>query len=133
MKPLALVVDDEPHIRRVAELAIRAIGCEVVCAVDGREAWRLIQERKPDVLVSDVQMPNINGIQLVNLIRTSEEYSDLPIVLITAKGYELPGEVAELIKTCHVVCKPFSPAALSRHVLALLKALADNTPATTAS
>lgn len=120
MKPFAIVVDDEPHIRRVAELALRAIGCEVGSASDGEQAWRAIEQRCPQVLVSDVQMPKINGVELVRMIRESAEFADLPIVLLTAKGYELSQDDSALIQSCDIICKPFSPAALSRHVQGVL-------------
>lgn len=120
MKPLALVVDDEPHIRRVAELAMQSIGCEVETACDGEQAWSLIQCRGPSVLVSDVQMPKMNGVELIQLVRESSESRDIPIVLLTAKGFELSQDDSELIKSCNIMCKPFSPAALARHVYEVL-------------
>lgn len=116
----AVMVDDEPHIRRVAELALRAVGCTVRTASNGQEAWDLIQDDRPDILVSDVQMPKIDGIQLVSLVRSNSTTHDLPIILLTAKGFELQQSESERLDSCDIVCKPFSPAALSRRAYDIL-------------
>lgn len=130
MSLTALIVDDEPHIRRVAELALRAVGCTVASASNGEQAWEEIQASCPDILVSDVQMPKIDGIELVRLIRTTPEFADLPIILLTAKGFELRQSDSELIETCEIICKPFSPTALSRRVHEILAGRAATVAAT---
>lgn len=112
----ALIVDDEPHIRRVAELSLRAIGCTVISASNGEQAWEEIQHNCPDILVSDVQMPKLDGLQLLRLVRDTPAYANLPIILLTAKGFELQQSDSLLMDSCEIVCKPFSPAALSRRV-----------------
>ena len=122
MSLTALIVEDEPHIRRVAELALRAVGCTVIVAANGEQAWEEIQANCPDILVSDVQMPKIDGIELVRLIRSTPEFAGLPIILLTAKGFELRQSDSELMLTCEIICKPFSPAALSRRVHEILSA-----------
>ncbi len=122
MSLTALIVDDEPHILRVAALALKAIGCNAVLATDGEQAWDQIQEARPDILISDIQMPNMDGIQLVRLIRSTPKFADLPIILLTAKGLELKQFEPELAEKCDIVTKPFSPAALSRRVYELLSA-----------
>ncbi len=124
----AVIVDDEPHIRRVAELALRAVGCSVRAASNGEEAFDLIREECPDILVSDVQMPKVDGIQLVTMLRADTATQDLPIILLTAKGFELQQATSEQVESCDIVCKPFSPAALSRRVYETLSAqLAQST------
>lgn len=131
MSRTALIVDDEPHIRRVAGVALRAIGCTVVSAVNGEQAWEEIQHSRPDILVSDVQMPKIDGLQLVRLVRSEPALADLPIILLTAKGFELQQADSEQTATCEVMCKPFSPAALSRRVFEILSDQAADMVATT--
>ncbi|MDA1053409.1 MAG: response regulator [Planctomycetota bacterium] len=122
MSRRALIVDDEPHIRRVAELALRAVDCTVVSVSNGEEAWHEIQANCPDIVVSDVQMPKLDGLQLLRLIRTTPEYASLPVILLTAKGYELLQSDSGLLDTCDIIHKPFSPAALSRRVHETLSA-----------
>jgi len=120
----AIIADDEPHILRVAELALKSIGCEVLTVRDGEQAWKAIQNRRPDILVSDVQMPKIDGIQLVQLIRESAELRDMPILLLTAKGFELADTESEDVNSCAIVSKPFSPNALARQAYSMLTAAA---------
>lgn len=122
MSLTALIVDDEPHILRVAELALKAVGCTVTSAHDGEQAWRAVQENRPDILISDIQMPKMDGLQLVRLIRSTPQFAALPVILLTAKGLELQHIEPELIRDCTIVSKPFSPAALSRRVYEILSA-----------
>ena len=116
----AIIVDDEPHILRVAELSLKTIGCEVLTARDGEQAWKAIQKRCPDILVTDVQMPKIDGIQLVQLVRESPALADMPILLLTAKGIELSLAESDLVQSCTIVSKPFSPSALARQTYRML-------------
>ncbi|MCA9121599.1 MAG: response regulator [Planctomycetaceae bacterium] len=130
MSLTALVVDDEPHIRRVAELAIRATGCKVISACNGEQAWEEIQVNCPDILVSDVQMPKIDGIELVRMIRATPAIANLPVILLTAKGFELHQDDSEQTRACEIICKPFSPAALSRRVHQILASRLARTAST---
>lgn len=125
----ALVVDDEPHIRRVAELALRSIGGTVISASDGEQAWEEVQASCPDILVSDVQMPKMDGLHLVGLIRATPEFAGLPIILLTAKGFELQQSNSQPAQDCEIICKPFSPAALARRVHEILAKSTAKLPA----
>ena len=60
-----LLCDDEIHILRAAEFKLKQAGYEVICASDGQEAWEEIQRAKPDVLITDCQMPRLDGVGLV--------------------------------------------------------------------
>lgn len=126
----ALVVDDEPHIRRVVELALRAVGCIVDSAADGEQAWHKIQAHCPDLLITDVQMSKINGLQLVRLIRGTPKFAALPIILLTAKGLELQHRGLDEVGACEIIAKPFSPAALARRAYEILAARAGEAVAT---
>ena len=111
-----VIADDELHIRRAAEFKLKR-NFEVACADDGQAAWELIQSRRPDVLVTDLQMPHMNGIQLIEAVRADEELFDLPVILLTAKGFELSkDEVLDRLKVFELVSKPFSPRELCKKV-----------------
>jgi two-component system chemotaxis sensor kinase CheA len=62
---------------------LEAAGYEVIVAVDGADAWRLVQETNPDLVVSDVEMPNMDGFSLTQMIRNSKQYRDVPVILVT--------------------------------------------------
>jgi CheY-like chemotaxis protein len=117
MKPKILLCDDEVHILRAAEFKLVRCGFDVTCAHDGQEAWEIIQQQPPDMVVTDCQMPRLNGLQLVEKIRGHAPSRDLPIVMLTAKGLELPfDELNEKWRVAAILSKPFSPRELSRCV-----------------
>lgn len=120
--PRLLLCDDEVHILRAAEFKFRRAGYEVVCAQNGIEALAAMEECVPDALITDCQMPQMDGVELVKQIRSRQELNALPIVMLTAKGYELPQEqlIGELgVK--QIMAKPFSPRLLLATVEELLE------------
>jgi two-component system alkaline phosphatase synthesis response regulator PhoP len=112
-----LLCDDEVHILRAAEFKLKRAGYEVRTAFDGQEAWEAIQERMPDLLVTDYQMPRLDGLQLIARCREHSSTAGLPIVLLTAKGMELdqPGLIARY-QLSGLFFKPFSPRELRARV-----------------
>jgi len=112
-----LLCDDEIHILRAAEFKLRKAGYDVRIANDGEEAWEAIQERKPDVLITDCQMPRLDGLSLVRKVRENPQTADLPIFMLTAKGYELShDDLAAQWNVMAVIAKPFSPRELLQRV-----------------
>jgi two-component system chemotaxis sensor kinase CheA len=81
-----LVVDDSLTTRTLERSILEAAGFEVAVAVDGADAWRLLQERGAELVVSDVEMPRMDGFGLCEAIRASVRFRDLPLVLVTALG-----------------------------------------------
>lgn len=122
MSKRVLLCDDEIHILRAAEFKIKRAGYDVRIAGDGLAAWELIQEQKPDILVTDFQMPRLDGLGLVRKVRGNPDTADLPILMLTAKGFELrPEELAEKWNVMGVIAKPFSPRALLETVKGILE------------
>jgi two-component system alkaline phosphatase synthesis response regulator PhoP len=125
MSHKVLLCDDEIHILRAAEIKIRRAGYDVRIAHDGQEAWEMIQADCPDVLVTDLHMPRCDGLELTARIRGNAAYKDVPIVMLTAKGFELPRQ--ELIEKWHIVdilAKPFSP----RELVGLINKILETAP-----
>jgi two-component system alkaline phosphatase synthesis response regulator PhoP len=115
--PHVLLCDDELHILKAAEFKLSRAGYEVQCACNGQEGWEAIQRRKPDILVTDLQMPKMNGFQLAQKVRATPETCDLPIIMLTGKGYEMSKEdVAAQFGIARVMNKPFSPRELLQTV-----------------
>ena len=115
--PRLLICDDEVHILRAAEFKLKRAGYEVRTAFDGEEAWQAIQAEMPDMLITDYQMPRLDGLQLIARCRQTPVTATLPIVLLTAKGMELdqPGLIAKF-KLGAIFSKPFSPRELQSRV-----------------
>jgi CheY-like chemotaxis protein len=117
MSKRVLLCDDEIHILRAAEFKLSRAGFQVGCAADGLEAWEAIQQECPDLLVTDFQMPRLNGLELIQRLRQNESTRHLRIVVLTAKGLELSAsELAEKWGVLAVLGKPFSPRELLRIV-----------------
>lgn len=119
-----LLCDDDVHILRAAEFKFKRAGYDVRCASDGEEAWTLIQERKPDLIVTDCQMPRLDGLGLAERVRATPGVADIPIVMLTAKGYELHRDGHPVRLGINLVlAKPFSPRDLIQKVGDLLASL----------
>lgn len=108
-----LLCDDEYPILRAAEFKLNRAGYNVTCGNDGQEAWEIIQQQKPDLLVTDYQMPRMNGLELCKQVRSCPETSDLPIIMLTAKGFELSlADIQQEFGVVELLSKPFSPRGL---------------------
>lgn len=81
-----VAADDDPIIRQLMESKLVAMGCEAIIAEDGADAWRLIRDKKPDLALVDLEMPNIDGIGLIQCIRGHPRTKHLPIVVITTRS-----------------------------------------------
>ncbi len=112
-----LLCDDEIHILRAAEFKLKKAGYAVQIACDGQDAWELIQTRVPDILITDCQMPRMTGFELTQRVRQNPTTAGLPILMLTAKGFEVSHEeLAEKWNVMGVIAKPFSPRELLQSV-----------------
>jgi two-component system, OmpR family, alkaline phosphatase synthesis response regulator PhoP len=117
-----LLCDDEIHILRAAEFKLKKAGYDVQIAGDGQEAWELIQQQKPDILITDCQMPRMDGLGLVRKLREDPRMADLPVFMLTAKGFELShDDLAAKWNVMAVIAKPFSPRELLARVNSVLQ------------
>jgi two-component system, OmpR family, response regulator MprA len=108
-----LVVDDDPDVRRLCGINLVWDGHEIIEAGGGAEGLALISSEAPDAVLLDVMMPNIDGIEALRRIRQSEETSDIPVVLISARvGIEdqIEGWAAG---ADGYITKPFAPSDLT--------------------
>jgi DNA-binding response OmpR family regulator len=125
-----LLCDDEAHILRAAEFKFKRAGYEVFCASDGQEGWELVLRHRPDIVVTDCQMPRMNGLQLAERIKLTPETSGLPVIMLSAKGFELsPADIREKFGIRALLAKPFSPRELFQRVEATLAGEELLTPA----
>lgn len=108
-----LVCDDEPHITRAVGMKLTKAGFDVETAPDGEAAWTAILRSPPALLVTDFQMPRLDGVSLCRRVRAHETTRDLPIIILTANSYELDSEnLQEVLGLRRIMVKPFSPSEL---------------------
>jgi two-component system response regulator ResD len=113
-----LVVDDEPNIREVVEMYLRRDGHTVVSAADGEEALKLYRQSEPDLVVLDLMLPKVSGLEVCRRIQADER---VPVVMLTARGEEEDRIVGLGIGADDYVVKPFSPRELAARVEAVLR------------
>ena len=107
------VCDDEPHIVLAVSLKFSKAGYQVTSDNNGQSAWESIQRDPPQLLISDLQMPLLDGLGLVKRMRAHPKLKDIPVILLTAKGFELDEEEMRAeYGVQQVLCKPFSPREL---------------------
>ena len=122
-KKRILVVDDEPNIREVVELYLRREGFEVETTGDGGAALDSIERKAPDLIVLDLMLPVMGGIQLTRALRDSQY--NIPIIMLTAKTAEADRITGLEIGADDYVTKPFSPKELVARVKAVLRRAGD--------
>lgn len=108
-KPLILVVDDEAHILHVVTLKLTKAGYDVVTAEDGEEALELALERRPDLVITDFQMPYMSGLELCIALKAHEATRTTRALMLTARGFSLAHEYLDQTNILGVLSKPFSP------------------------
>ncbi|MCA9147520.1 MAG: response regulator [Phycisphaerales bacterium] len=123
-----LVCDDEPHIVHVVSAKLKNNGFEVVTAGDGEEAFAAAKAESPDLVITDYQMPYLSGLELCARLRNDAETSQIPVIMLTARGFSLGDDDTKDTNIRKVLPKPFSP----REVLACVHEILGE-PATTTS
>ncbi len=107
-----LVVDDEIHIVHVVAIKLRNNGYEGISADNGAEALELALRDKPDIIVTDYQMPIMTGLELVDNLRKHEETKDTPVIMLTARSFAISKEQQDELQISGCLSKPFSPKEL---------------------
>ena len=115
-----LVVDDEMHIVHVVAVKFRNNGYEVFTAENGSQAFEVACKVKPDVIVTDFQMPIMTGLEFVGKLRGNEETKDIPVIMLTARGFAIEEEQKEGLGISEFLSKPFSPRELLKSVEQIL-------------
>jgi DNA-binding response OmpR family regulator len=113
-----LLVDDEPTLRETLVEVLDADGFHVVAAADGREALARFRDSKPDLVVLDLMLPELSGIEVCRIIRAE---SPVPILMLTAKSSEVDKVVGLELGADDYVTKPFSVRELAARIRALLR------------
>jgi two-component system, OmpR family, alkaline phosphatase synthesis response regulator PhoP len=116
-----LLCDDELHILKAAEFKFKRAGYEVATAADGEQAWELLSQHLPDILITDCQMPRMNGLHLAERVKNDPRTGNLPVIMLSAKGFELSdADLRAKFGILALVAKPFSPRDLFERVEKIL-------------
>ncbi|HVK65487.1 MAG TPA: response regulator [Polyangium sp.] len=116
-----LVVEDEPAILKVLDYNFRQAGHEVLLAARGEEGIRLARERRPDVILLDMMLPDLMGTEVCRSLQQCEETRETPVVIVSARGDEVDRVVGFELGAVDYVVKPFSVRELMLRVQAILR------------
>jgi len=119
-KPI-LVVDDEPHMRRVTELSMKPLGRRVLIASDGLEALTIARREKPCVILLDHLMPIMDGKDALSALKNDPDTRDIPVVIISSRGQLAVGHYDGFENAALFVSKPFSPTLLRQEIQRLIQ------------
>jgi chemosensory pili system protein ChpA (sensor histidine kinase/response regulator) len=106
--PLVMVVDDSLTVRRVTQRLLSREGYRVVLAKDGLEALEMLADEKPRVVLSDIEMPRMDGFDLVRNIRNDARLKDLPVIMITSRIAQKHRDYAGELGVDHYLGKPYA-------------------------
>lgn len=116
-----LIVDDEEDILSLVEYNLRKEGYRTIGVKTGEAALQLVEEETPDLIILDLMLPEMDGLEVCRILKSNENTSDIPIIMLTAKGEETDIVVGLEIGADDYVTKPFSPRVLLARTKALLR------------
>ncbi len=116
-----LIVDDEPDLLELIRIGLVREGYAVEAVTCGREALDAVARRTPDLVILDVMLPDLSGTELCRRIRADSRFSNLPVLMLTAKGEEIDRVVGFELGADDYMTKPFSPRELGLRIRALLR------------
>lgn len=120
MKRKALVVDDSESIREIVKFTLENNGYEITLGNDGKHALTFLDGRHFDIVITDLHMPEMDGIELIKHIRAKDEYKNTPIIILTTESQISKKEMAKEAGATGWIIKPFAPQKL---ILALNKVI----------
>lgn len=120
MSKTILIVDDSASLRQVVAIALQKEGYEVLQAGDGKEGLGVLDGRKINLIISDVNMPNMDGISMVKQIKTLPKYKFTPIIMLTTEAGENMKSEGKAAGVKAWVVKPFKPAQMLTAVSKLI-------------
>lgn len=115
-----LVAEDEEVMLMTIEMKLKNEGFEVVCALDGREALRILEYYAPDIIITDILMPYTSGLELISIVKSGKN-KKIPIIVLSGLGNESTVMEAFQLGADDFITKPFNHIELSVRVKRLLK------------
>ena len=121
VRPKILVVDDEPEAVELVEFNLKQAGYDVVTAADGADALKKARASIPDLIVLDIMLPEMNGLEVCKLLRRDAATARVPIIMLTAKAAEIDRVLGLELGADDYITKPFSPRELVLRVKKMLQ------------
>ena len=112
MSKVIMTVDDSVSIRQMVSFTLKQAGYEVIEAVDGQDALAKIEGSAVHMLITDLHMPNINGIELITQVRTKQEFKFIPIIMLTTESQDGRKQEGKAAGATGWIVKPFKPEQL---------------------
>jgi two-component system alkaline phosphatase synthesis response regulator PhoP/two-component system response regulator VicR len=120
-----LVVDDERPIVRLVQVNLEHAGYEVVAAYDGKEALEKVEQAKPDLIILDVMMPQMDGFEVMQRLQANPKTRDIPVIMLTAKAQDADVFRGWQSGVTLYLTKPFSPFELISFVRRIFRSLEE--------
>ncbi len=121
IRPRILVVDDEPDALELIGFNLRSAGFDISTAEDGEQALKLARDLQPDLILLDVMLPEVDGLEVCKILRRDAATAGIPIIMLTAKAAEMDRVLGLELGADDYVTKPFSPRELVLRVKNMLK------------
>lgn len=115
-----LVIEDEDRLRTILGYRLAHCGFNVVFAADGDEGLKRVYDSHPDLIILDLMLPKMPGEELCKQIRKDDEFCDIPIIMLTAKGTDADRIIGRVIGANYYMVKPFDSQTLLLHIHSLL-------------
>jgi len=129
-KETILIVDDEEDIIELIKYNLKNEGYAILTALTGEEALKIAKKSQPDLIVLDLMLPGIDGLEVTKHLKNSEPTQEIPIVMLTAKGEESDIITGLELGANDYISKPFSPKVLVARIRAILRRRRKNSPGT---
>jgi two-component system phosphate regulon response regulator PhoB len=120
-----LIVDDDPDIQRLVSYNLSQAGFQIVTASTGRTALDAVQEQPPDLIILDLMLPDVDGMEVCRTLRQRDNSRRIPIIMLTARSEEIDRVVGFELGADDYVMKPFSPRELVLRVKSIFRRIRD--------
>lgn len=120
LRPKILTVDDSKTVRRLAQQALRDFDCEVSEADNGFKAFFVMERALPDLILLDVNMPTMGGLEMLTLLRSKPELKEIPVIMLTSPADHAVSAQLAALGVSGTLMKPFTPAELVEKISLVL-------------
>jgi DNA-binding response OmpR family regulator len=114
-----MVIDDEPAIHKLLQTILEHEGFQIMGLEERKDARETVSRRRPDVIILDIMMPEVDGFQILKMLKEDEETREIPVLVLTVRSLREDRERAMALGADHYMTKPFQPSELVEAVRSL--------------